>query len=91
MKHIENIVIGKPLVKPSEIFALDETDWERTEKDKTLWTESRSIASIMKDLGIVKSIGEVRRNKPQLCVPQDKPDYKEIKWGKTKLFVLVGE
>lgn len=90
-KHIENIVIGKPLVEEWMIFATDIEDWKNNEEDKTFWTDDRSIASILKALGVVKSIGEVRRNKPQFCVPLTKPDFIEIKWGKNKFFVLVGE
>lgn len=89
--YIENIVIGKPIVSESFIFALNDEDWENIEKEKTYWTEERNLAVILKELGIVKSVSEVRRNKPQLCVKLDKLDYMEIKWGKRKLFVLVGE
>ncbi len=89
--YIENIVIGKPIVSEASIFALNEEDWEQVEKEKTYWTEERNLAVILKELGIVKSVSEVRRNKPQLYVKLDKLDYMEIKWGKRKLFVLVGE
>lgn len=89
--YIENIVVGKPIVDPSEIFAKDKEDWEQIEKEKTIWTEERSLAVILKDIGVVKSVSEVRRNKPQLCIKLDNLDYMEIKWGKRKLFVLVGE
>lgn len=41
MKYIENVVIGKPIVEEETMFAIDEADWERTEKEKTLWTEER--------------------------------------------------
>ena len=73
------------------MFALNDEDWEKVEKEKTYWTEERNLAVILKELGIVKSVSEVRRNKPQLYVKLDKLDYLEIKWGKRKLFVLVGE
>ena len=33
--YIENIVIGNPIVEPSTMFAADEDDWERNEKEKT--------------------------------------------------------
>ena len=89
--YIENIVIGKPIVSEASMFALNEEDWEQVEKEKTYWTEERNLAVILKELGIVKSASEVRRNKPQLYVKLDKLDYMEIKWGKRKLFVLVGE
>ena len=90
-KYIENIVIGTPIVEPELIFALDIEDWEKVEKDKTMWTDERSLPAIMKELGIVSSISEVRRNKPHFCVKLEKLDYMEIKWGKRRLFILVGE
>lgn len=89
--YIENIVIGNPIASEASMFALNEEDWEQVEKEKTYWTEERNLAVILKELGIVKSVSEVRRNKPQLYVKLDKLDYMEIKWGKRKLFVLVGE
>lgn len=89
-KHVENIVVGTPIVDPSFIFAIDEKDWEENERDKTIWTEERNLPAIMKELGIVSSISEVRRNKPQFCIKLDKLDYMEIKWGKKKLFILIG-
>ena len=33
--YIENIVIGKPIVDPSTMFATDEDDWNKVEKEKT--------------------------------------------------------
>ena len=89
--YIENIVIGKPIVSEASMFALDEEDWERVEKEKTYWTEERNLAVILKEIGVVKSVSEVRRNKPQYYVRLEKLDFMEIKWGKRKLFVLVGE
>lgn len=91
MAYVENVVVGKPLIQPSEIFALNSDDWMVNEKEKTVWTEERSLPVIMKELGIVSSISEVKRNKPQLCIQLDKLDYVEIKWGKRRLFILVGE
>ena len=89
--YIENIVIGNPIVEPAEIFAKDMKDWEQVEKEKTIWTDERNLAVILKELGIVKSVSEVRRNKPQFYVKLDKLDFMEVKWGKRKVFVLVGE
>lgn len=88
---IENVVIGKPLVEPWELFAYDKEDWERVEKEKTFFTEERFLPRIMKDVGIVSSVSEVRRNRPELCINLDKLDFMHIKWGKKHLFVLVGE
>ena len=33
--HIENIVIGNPIVDPASIFGKDEDDWNTAEKEKT--------------------------------------------------------
>lgn len=89
--YIENIVIGKPIASEASMFALDEEDWENIEKEKTIWTDERSLAVILKEIGVVKSVSEVRRNKPQYAVKLEKLDFMEVKWGKRKLFVLVGE
>ena len=32
--YIENIIIGKPIVEPSIMFATDEDDWNKIEKRK---------------------------------------------------------
>lgn len=32
--YIENIVIGKPIVELSAMFAADEDDWNKVEKEK---------------------------------------------------------
>lgn len=90
MKYIENVVINSPLVSPEEIFALSHKDWIDVEKDKTYYTGETFLPRIMVELGIVKSVSEVRRNKPELVKELNDYDYLEIKWGKRKLFILVG-
>ena len=45
----------------------------------------------MVDLGVVKSTSEVRRNRKELFISLDSLDYKEVKWGKHRLFILIGE
>lgn len=89
MKYIENIVINSPLVPPEEIFASSYEDWINVEQDKTYYTEETLLPRIMAELGIVKSVSEVRRNKPELVKELNDYDYLEIKWGKRKLFILV--
>ena len=37
--YIENIVIGKPIVEPFIMFATDEDDWIKFEKEKTYYTD----------------------------------------------------
>lgn len=86
-----NIVIGKPLIEPSQLIALDNNDWENNEKRYTLFTEERFLPRILKEAGVVKSTGEVKRNKPELCVELNSLDCFEVKWGKKTLFIIVGE
>lgn len=89
-KHIENVVIGFPIVDEKTMFALDNEDWERVEKDKTFYTKEKFLPNILVELGIAPSKGEIRRNKPQFMISLDKLDFMEIKWGKKRVFVLVG-
>lgn len=87
----QNVVVGKPLVEPASLIALDKRDWEENEKKNTLFTETRFLPAIMKEAGMVQSTGEVRRNKPELCITLDKPDCMNVKWGKKFLYIVVGE
>lgn len=91
MKYIENIVIKSPIVPPEEIFASSYEEWINIEQDKTYYTEETFLPRIMVELEIVKSVNEVRRNKPGLVKELNEYDYLEIKWGKRKLFILVGK
>ena len=86
-----NVVVGKPIVNVSSLLAVDDKDWEENEKKNTLFTETRFLPAIMKEAGIVQSTGEVRRNKPELCINLDKLDCINLKWGKKFLFIAVGE
>lgn len=86
-----NVVVGKPIVNVSSLLEIDERDWEENEKKNTLFTETRFLPAIMKEAGIVQSTGEVRRNKPELCINLDKLDCINLKWGKKFLFIAVGE
>lgn len=89
-KYIENVVIGIPIVDITHFLGKNIEDWENIEKEKTFFTEERYLPNILLELGIVKSKGEIRRNKPELMINLDYLDFKEIKWGKRKLFILVG-
>ena len=91
--YIENIVVGKPIVDPSAMFAADENDWERNEKEKTYYTEERFLPRILVDIGIYPSVNEIRRNKPELMISLDKLDFIDnLKVSKKRrLWILVGE
>lgn len=91
--YIENIVIGKPIVTPQEMFALNENDWLRIEQEKTYYTSERFLPRILVELGIYPSISEIRRNKPNLMVSLDNVDFIDnLKVSKKRrLWILVGE
>lgn len=89
-KYIENVVVGFPIVDEHSMFALNEDDWIKIEKEKTFYTNERSLPNILVEIGICPSKGEIRRNKPQLMITLDKLDFFEVKWGKKRIFILVG-
>lgn len=87
---IQNVVIGEPVCEPWQMFAYDEKDWEENEKKNTLFTEERFLPRILVECGAVKSVGEVRRNKPNFVKSLDTPDFIEVKWGKKRIFIQIG-
>ena len=91
--YVENIVIGKPIVEPSTMFSLDKDDWNRTEKEKTYYTDERFLPRILVDIGIYPSVNEIRRNKPDLMVELNQLDFLDnLKVSKKRrLWILVGE
>lgn len=91
--YIENIVIGKPLVEPSSMFAKYEDDWNSVEKEKTYFTDERFLPRILVNIGIYPSVNEIRRNKPELMVTMDKLDFIDcLKVSKRrKIWILIGE
>ncbi len=88
--YYQNIVIGKPLVDPATVLAADETDWANVEMATTHFTESRYLPAVLREAGVVPSTSEVRRNRPELCVTLNQPNFFQIKWGKKVVSVLVG-
>lgn len=91
MQHIENVVIGRPLVSPSEMFSANKADWDSTEAEKTYYTNERYLPRILVDLGVYPSISEIRRNKPELCCTLDELDFLMLRpKKKITLWLLVG-
>jgi len=88
--YIENIVIGQPIVEPYEFFAKNNEDWENIEKEKTLFTIERFLPKLLVEIGVAPSVSEVRRNRKDIVKTLEGLDYLEIKYGKRKLFILVG-
>lgn len=92
-KHIENIVIGIPLVPCGVLISDGTTSDMLNEMEKTYFTNNHNISHILKELNVVSSISEVRRNKPELCVAltNDYLDCFEVKWGKRKFYIIKGQ
>lgn len=91
-KHIENIVIGIPLVPCGVLISDGGTPDMLNEMEKTYFTNNCNIAQILKELGVVPSVSEVRRNQPMLISNLDN-DYVDcfwVKWGKRKFYVVKG-
>lgn len=86
-----NIVIGKPLVDAWTLISSTEEEFEKSDKSDTLFTEERFLPALLVEAGVVKSRGEVKRNKPELCISLDTPDCLWVKWGKQRIFIIVGE
>lgn len=86
-----NVVIGKPLVDPKTLLALDDLDWKNNEQPQTLFTETRYLPAVMKEAGVVQSTSEVRKNRPDLNISLENPNCLWVKWGKKRLYVIVGE
>lgn len=86
-----NVVIGKPLVDPKTLLTLDDLDWKNNEQPQTLFTETRYLPAVMKKAGVVQSTSEVRKNRPDLNISLENPDCLWVKWGKKRLYVIVGE
>lgn len=45
----------------------------------------------MKKIGIVSSICEIRRNKPELMIKLETLDCIWLKWDKHRIYIVVGE
>lgn len=86
-----NVVIGKPLVDPKTLLALDDLDWKNNEQPQILFTETRYLPAVMKEAGVVQSTSEVRKNRPDLNISLENLDCLWVKWGKKRLYVIVGE
>ena len=81
------------MVSEIDLFALNEDDWERVEKEKTFYTEERFLPKILVELGFYPSVSEIRRNRPALMVTLDNIDFidklqvKKREW----IWIAVGE
>lgn len=86
----QNIIIGTPLIEPWKLISENEKEWEQFDRKTTLFTEERFLPAVLVEAGVVKSRGEVRRNKPELVQTLDELDCLWVKWGKKKIYIIVG-
>lgn len=80
---VNNIIIGKPLVAIEDLGI--------TQNETTVFDNERFLPKLLVNHGITFSTNEVRRNRPELVRTLDKPEIFEIKWGKKKVWIIVGE
>ena len=87
----QNVVIGRPLVEPWKLISTSKEEFEQFDARETLFTDERFLPAVLVAAGAVKSRSEVKRNKPELCITLTQPDCFWVKWGKQKIFIIVGE
>ena len=88
---MQNIVLGKPLVEPWTLISSCKEEFEFFDKKETLFTNERYLPALLVKIGLAKSNSEVKRNKPELCTVLNQLDCLWVKWGKHKIFIIVGE
>lgn len=77
---IAEVVIDKPLVSPESLGF-----------DNYTLTSERWLPRILVNIGFFKSTSQVLKNRKDLNVTFDKPDFLEFSIGKNKLWIMVGE
>ena len=85
---VENIVIGKPLVS-LDVLLGDEVNNNYNYTYEV--EEERYLPKILVKHGFIKSIRELKRNRKDLDVMLCKPDCLDVKIGKKKVYIVVGE
>ena len=80
-----NVMVVYPIVVLSDLIPLDEFN-------ETLVTSTRYLPKILVEAGVVKSTFEVYRNRKDLVIrfPDDMTDCITVKWGKTFLYIVIG-
>lgn len=87
---IENIVIGKPLVT-LDLLLGDELNPSYDWREVTISDDERFLPKLLVKYGFALSVRELRRNRKDLFVSLEKPDFLEIKIGKKKVWIVVGK
>ena len=80
---IENIVIGEPLVT-LDLLLGDELNPNYNWREVTTLDDERFLPKLLVKHGFALSVRELRRNRKDLFISMEKPDFLEIKIGKKK-------
>lgn len=75
-----DVIIGKPLISPDNLGF-----------ENSICTNERYLPRLLVNIGYFKSISQVRKNRPDLCITLDEPDMLNFRIGKRHLWILVGE
>jgi len=78
-----NIIIGTPLVNLSLLGI--------TPTEITITDEERFLPKLLVKHGFFKSTSQLRKNRSDLWKTLDKIDFKEIKIGHKRVWIVVGE
>lgn len=79
-----DIIVGKPLL-PTDYLGFDMGDVP------CHYTEERFLPRILVTMGVFRSTGEVKKNRPDLFRTLDKLDMEELKVGKRVIWLLIGD
>lgn len=88
--YIENIVIGNPLVSLEMLLGSEQYP-EYNFMDCTVKDDERYLPKLLARHGFTSSAKEIRRNRKDLDVILEHPDFIEIKLGKRRIWIVVGE
>lgn len=88
--YIENIVIGQPLVSLEMLLGSEQYP-QYDFMAVTVRDGERYLPKLLVNHGFTSSIKEIKRNRKDLDTRLDKPDFLEIKLGKKRICIIVGE
>ena len=88
--HIENIVIGEPLVSLDTLLGLEQYP-QYDYMSVTVRDDERYLPRLLANHGFTSSAKEIKRNRKDLDIRLDKPDCLDIKLGKKRIYIVVGE
>lgn len=86
---VQHIVIGKPIVDLWLLLGNNKEDTSFIEG--TAFEDDRELANLLVKHKFIKSKSELRRNRPDLFQTLLCLDFFEVKIGKKRVWIIVGE